>query len=127
MKSVYWWLAVVLGAGTVLGCDQGKKDVTAEPAPSAAAATETAEAPPDEATGATDTPKGSAEDEGDKSGAAPSPATPATVVAKGEKRVEASGSDVKLQNQQGSGSVTKSGGTTTVTGKSGKSIKLPMP
>ena len=110
---------------SLAGCDVLKKGAAADPAPSAGDPASQPGASPAPAAGDT-------ADKGDKSGAAaaaPSPPAtkgPTTTVTDGQKKVTTDGKNVQLQNESGKGSVTTSGGKTTVTGKSGKSVQLPI-
>ncbi len=112
----------LMAAGLILlgACNLKKTD--AEPAPSATA-TAAAEAPPS-AQPAADSPQKTGSG-ADKPSSAPAAAGPTTTLTKNEREVKTDGKDLKLKNETGKGSVSTSGGSTTITGKDGKSVKLP--
>ncbi len=124
------YIAVVASLA-LAACNLGKKEDAPQPA-----STETATAVQTGAPQAADTPAPAADHAATaaptaKSGSDPAPDStgkPQTIAQKGEKKVATTpdGTNVRVQNESGKGSVVTSGGKTTVTGKSGRSISIPI-
>jgi hypothetical protein len=128
MKRITVLIACSLG---LVACNLGKKEDTPQPASTETAqAVQTGAAPAatNEAPAAGDNTKSAPADKGGSDTAGSPAGSPTTVAQKDEKKVQTTpdGKNVQLENEKGKGSVVTSGGKTTVTGKSGRSIEIPI-